>query len=94
MLNVGVERRRLEGNLKLLGRARDAALETSAGSALMGIGDGGQEIGGGLTGRALESKIDKVLTSLASRSKVDAATLVEKDGLVKEVVDVLGLSMY
>ena len=94
MLDVGVEGRGLEGNLKLLGRARNATFESRAGSALVGIGDGGQVIGGCLTSGALESEIDKVLTGLVGRSKVDTATLVEKDGLVKEVVDVLGLTMH
>lgn len=91
VLDIGVEGRGLEGNLKLLGSAWDATLETRTGSALVGICDGGQVIGGGLTSGTLESEVNKVLTGLVGRSKVDAATFVEKDSLVKEIVDVLGL---
>lgn len=70
---------------------RDTALKASACLALVRVSNGSQEVSGGLTGWALETEVDEVLAGLVSWAKVDAATLVEKDDLVKEVVNVLRL---
>jgi hypothetical protein len=91
LLHTGEESRGLEGILELLRGMWDTTLEASASLALIGIGDSGQEISSGLTSRALETKVDEVLAGKVGGAKVDAATLIEKNDLVKEVVNVLGL---
>ena len=70
---------------------RDSTLKPRTRTTFVWIGDSSQEIGCGLTSRALETEIDKVLTSLVGRSEVDGTTLVKKNGLVKEIVNVFRL---
>lgn len=66
------------------------ALEAGTHNTLQSRRHRGEEVGGGLTGRALEAEIDKVLPGDIGAAKEDLATLVEDDGLVEQVVGGLG----
>lgn len=68
---------------KFLGGARDTTRKICARLALMVIRDRCEKVCRCLTWRTLKSDINKVLTSFAGGSKIDATTFIQQNSLVE-----------
>lgn len=72
---------------KLIGSAWHQILKAVTNTALRRAGEGGEEVGGGLAVRAIETHVDEKTPSIISPAKVNLAAFVENDSFVENIVN-------
>lgn len=87
LLQRGKLGRRPPVPLKVLWGTGHLVFHAGPGLALDGVGDGGQEVAGGLARRAVPALALEEGLRVLGGAKVDLAAFVEDGGLVEEVVD-------